>query len=91
MEESRRSKYSSYSSSTSNSSDSGNSYSYTDETESSTSSTRSDTSMERHNNNDLAILGLYDDENDSDIEREIRGSTDEITVPLTVCVFIMIR
>ncbi|KAH8394651.1 hypothetical protein KR222_000868, partial [Zaprionus bogoriensis] len=29
-------------------------------------------------------------DSDSDIEREIRGSTDEITVPLTVCVFVMV-
>lgn len=82
MEESRRSKYDSATSS-SNSSDSA-SY-YTDETESSSTSSRSRGRIRDE------VLDLFDEDDDSDIEREIRGSTDEITVPLTVCVFIMIR
>lgn len=87
MEESRCSKYDSCTSS-SNSSDSATSY-YTDETGSSSTSSRSQ--GRARDVNGLDMLGLFDEEDDSDIEREIRGSTDEITVPLTVCVFIMIR
>lgn len=38
-----------------------------------------------------SVLDVPYSDSDSDIEREIRGSTDEITVPLTVCVFVMVR
>ncbi|XP_011196553.1 TWiK family of potassium channels protein 18 isoform X1 [Zeugodacus cucurbitae] len=66
---------------TSSSSDSRNSNSssssyYSDETETSTQS--------------MSALENFEVENDSDIEREIRMNTDEITVPLMVCVVIMI-
>ncbi|XP_034478797.1 TWiK family of potassium channels protein 7 [Drosophila innubila] len=37
-----------------------------------------------------SVLDVPYTDSDSDIEREIRGSTDEITVPLTVCVFVMV-
>ncbi|XP_037826370.1 TWiK family of potassium channels protein 12-like [Lucilia sericata] len=86
MEESRRSKYDSCTSS-SNSSESATSY-YSEESETSSSSSRS---LGRgRESNGLDMLDLFEDDDDSDIEREIKGSTDEITVPLTVCVFIMI-
>ncbi|XP_054738706.1 potassium channel subfamily K member 15 isoform X2 [Anastrepha obliqua] len=49
---------------------------YSEETESSTQS--------------MSALEIFEEENDSDIEREIRMNTDEITVPLMVCVVIMI-
>lgn len=39
----------------------------------------------------MSALENFEKENDSDIEREIRMNTDEITVPLMVCVVIMIR
>ncbi|XP_036330572.1 TWiK family of potassium channels protein 18-like [Rhagoletis pomonella] len=75
------SRYANTSSSTSKSSDSRSSNStsgsyYSEETESSTQS--------------MSALELFEAGNDSDIEREIRRNTDEITVPLTVCVIIMI-
>ncbi|XP_032590869.1 TWiK family of potassium channels protein 12 [Drosophila grimshawi] len=37
-----------------------------------------------------SVLDVPYSDSDSDIEREIRGSTDEITVPLTVCIFVMV-
>uniref|UniRef100_D3TPA4 Tandem pore domain K+ channel n=1 Tax=Glossina morsitans morsitans TaxID=37546 RepID=D3TPA4_GLOMM len=42
-------------------------------------------------NNKNVVLTMFAEEDDEiDIEQEIRGNTDEITVPLTVCIFIMI-
>lgn len=86
LEEARRSKNSSNSSS-SYTSNSATSY-FSDETDSSSTSSRS-RSDQRLGDDGLAALGLFESD-DSDIEREIKGSTDEITVPLTVCIFIMI-
>ncbi|XP_018795872.1 PREDICTED: TWiK family of potassium channels protein 18-like isoform X2 [Bactrocera latifrons] len=64
------------SSSDSRSSNSSSSSYYSEETETSTQS--------------MSALENFEEENDSDIEREIRMNTDEITVPLMVCVVIMI-
>ncbi|XP_014091857.1 TWiK family of potassium channels protein 18 [Bactrocera oleae] len=64
------------SSSDSRSSNSSSSSYYSEETETSTQS--------------MSALENFEKENDSDIEREIRMNTDEITVPLMVCVVIMI-
>lgn len=89
MEESRHSKYTSSSST----SDSASSY-YSDESESSSSSSRSP----RYNDGSqvmsrsrLEALNILEEEDLTDIDKEMRGSTDEITVPITVCVLIMIR
>ncbi|CAD7013848.1 unnamed protein product [Ceratitis capitata] len=71
------SRRSSSSTSGSRSSNSSSSSYYSEETETSTQS--------------MSALEIFEEENDSDIEREIRMNTDEITVPLMVCVIIMIR
>uniref|UniRef100_A0A1B0BR75 Potassium channel domain-containing protein n=1 Tax=Glossina palpalis gambiensis TaxID=67801 RepID=A0A1B0BR75_9MUSC len=42
-------------------------------------------------NKDVVLTMFAEEDDEIDIEQEIRGNTDEITVPLTVCVFIMIR
>ncbi|XP_004534902.1 potassium channel subfamily K member 15 [Ceratitis capitata] len=70
------SRRSSSSTSGSRSSNSSSSSYYSEETETSTQS--------------MSALEIFEEENDSDIEREIRMNTDEITVPLMVCVIIMI-
>ncbi|XP_073811198.1 potassium two pore domain channel sandman [Musca autumnalis] len=88
MEESRPSKYTSSSST----SDSASSY-YSEESESSSSSSRSpryNESSEGISRSRLEALNILDEEDFLEIDREIRGSTDEITVPITVCVLIMI-
>ncbi|XP_075166445.1 potassium two pore domain channel sandman [Haematobia irritans] len=86
MEESRHSKYTSSSST----SDSASSY-YSEESESSSSSSRSPRNNSRGLSRiDLEALNMFEDDDSTEVEKEIRGSTDEITVPLTVCVFIMI-
>lgn len=62
-------------------------------TSSSNSSTNSSSSSDytRSSGQTSSVLDVPYSDSDSDIEREIRGSTDEITVPLTVCVFVMVR
>lgn len=90
MENARRSKYTSSDSTT----DSGASSYYSEESESSSSSSRSPSygvNSRGLSRSGLEALEMLEEEDYSDIEQEIRGTTDEITVPLTVCVVIMIR
>ncbi|XP_037955113.1 potassium channel subfamily K member 15 [Teleopsis dalmanni] len=76
-------------SSSSNSSESFDSeYSPSEETESSTKT--SSINKMYNENNEGDDDDDDDDDDDTDIEREIRGSTDEITVPITVCILIVI-
>ncbi|XP_030379176.1 potassium channel subfamily K member 15 [Scaptodrosophila lebanonensis] len=70
------------------------SHSYSSSTPSSASMTESPESTSEYTKSSLqtssTLEASFSGELDSDIEREIRGSTDEITVPLTVCVFVMV-
>ncbi|ALC40566.1 CG8713 [Drosophila busckii] len=56
----------------------------------SSSSNSSSSDYTRSTLQSSSILDVPCSDSDSDIERQIRGSTDEITVPLTVCVFVMV-
>ncbi|XP_059225079.1 TWiK family of potassium channels protein 12 [Stomoxys calcitrans] len=90
MEDARHSKYTSSSST----SDSASTY-YSEESESSSSSSRSprhereggDRGLSRI---DLEALNMFEEDDSTEVEKEMKGNTDEITVPLTVCIFIMI-
>lgn len=59
-------------------------------TSSTTSSNSSSSEYTRSSRQSSSLVDIQYTESDSDIEREIRGSTDEITVPVTVCVFVMV-
>ncbi|BFG03897.1 TWiK family of potassium channels protein 7 [Drosophila madeirensis] len=65
------------------------SYSSSSSTTNSNSSSSS-TDYTKSSHPSSSIVDLAYSGSDSDIEREIRGSTDEITVPLTVCIFVMV-
>ncbi|KAL9922669.1 potassium two pore domain channel sandman isoform 1-T7 [Glossina fuscipes fuscipes] len=81
---------SSSSSSKSSSSNSGGS-STSAESDSSANTANTETAAPPSIINKDVVLTMFAEEDDEiDIEQEIRGNTDEITVPLTVCVFIMI-
>ncbi|EDW85586.1 uncharacterized protein Dwil_GK23078 [Drosophila willistoni] len=59
----------------------------------STSTSSTTNSSSDNTKNSLQTSSVVDmpfSESDSDIEREIRGNTDEITVPVTVCIFVMV-
>lgn len=71
-------------------SSSSNSYS-SNSNSSSISSSTSSSAYTKSSMQTSSVLDVPYSDSDSDIEREIRGSTDEITVPLTVCVFVMVR
>ncbi|XP_017865215.1 PREDICTED: potassium channel subfamily K member 15 [Drosophila arizonae] len=72
---------------------SSSSNSYSSNSNSNSSSISSSTSSSAYTKSSMQTSSVLDvpySDSDSDIEREIRGSTDEITVPLTVCVFVMV-
>ncbi|KAH8371637.1 hypothetical protein KR093_008342 [Drosophila rubida] len=70
----------------------GSSSSYTSNSHSTSNSSNSSSSSDytKSSLQTSSVLDVPYTDSDSDIEREIRGSTDEITVPLTVCVFVMV-
>ncbi|XP_033252425.1 TWiK family of potassium channels protein 18-like [Drosophila miranda] len=66
------------------------SYSSSSSTTNSNSNSSSSTDYTKSSYHSSSIVDVAYSGSDSDIEREIRGSTDEITVPLTVCIFVMV-
>lgn len=67
------------------------SYSSTSKSSTNSSSSSGSSDYTKSSVQTSSVLDVPYSDSDSDIEREIRGSTDEITVPLTVCVFVMVR
>ncbi|KAH8261556.1 hypothetical protein KR044_011144 [Drosophila immigrans] len=68
----------------------GSSSSYSSNSNSTSNSSSSSSDYTKSSVQTSSVLDVPLTDSDSDIEREIRGSTDEITVPLTVCVFVMV-
>ncbi|EDW61586.2 LOW QUALITY PROTEIN: uncharacterized protein Dvir_GJ22130 [Drosophila virilis] len=66
------------------------SYSSTSKSTTNSSSSTGSSDYTKSSVQTSSVLDVPYSDSDSDIEREIRGSTDEITVPLTVCVFVMV-
>uniref|UniRef100_A0A1A9WWK4 Potassium channel domain-containing protein n=1 Tax=Glossina brevipalpis TaxID=37001 RepID=A0A1A9WWK4_9MUSC len=82
---------SSLNSDSSSSSDSNSSTSTASQSDSSSNTDNTEATAPRSIDNKNVVLAMFaEDDDEIDIEQEIRGNTDEITVPLTVCVFIMI-
>ncbi|KAH8320026.1 hypothetical protein KR074_011430 [Drosophila pseudoananassae] len=64
--------------------------SYSSSNSTSTSNSSSSGDYSRSSKHSSSLVDVPFSGSDSDIEREIRGSTDEITVPVTVCIFVMV-